>query len=140
MNDKLENETELSSSSLAKNLSAMAIGRYFGVSATQANSVLSGLGWVKKGQEGWEVTELGKSLGGVQSEVKRTGAHYVIWPAAILANQTLMAKMPKVGNPPEAGPNQGQQADVETLNASQFIDRMIASTPDWRGKTLANIR
>jgi hypothetical protein len=74
MNDKLENEKTSSTPALPKAITAMAIGRHFGVSANQANAVMSELGWMKKGPKGWEVTEPGKKLGGIQAEDKNSGA------------------------------------------------------------------
>jgi hypothetical protein len=141
MNDKLENEKELSISALPKAITAMAIGRHFGVSANQANSIMSELGWIKKGPKGWLVTEPGKKLGGIQSEDKNSGASYARWPAAILGNRMLIAKMRETkGDLPEAGRDEDRPVDVETVTASELIDRLIANTPDWRGKTHTNLR
>lgn len=139
MNAKLENGKKPSSSAVAKNLSAIAIGRYFGVSAINANSVLLELGWIKKGPKGWVTTELGESLGGTTSKVKNSDTTYVLWPGSVLRDRALVAKMPQE----KAGMQEGRQdraASGMTVTASDFIDRFIANTPDWRGKTFSNLR
>src|ERR1039458_4987481 len=141
MNDKLENEKPSSTPALPKAITAMAIGRHFGVSANQAYAVISELGWMKKGPKGWEVTEPGKKLGGVQAEDKNSGALYVRWSSAILGDKTLISKMREAkGDLSGTGQPEDRPVDLETVTASELIDRLIANTPDWRGQTFASLR
>lgn len=82
-------------------LTSTLIGKHFNISATRTNSILSELGLIEKGVKGWKVTELGKRLGGVQSQDKISGTPYVRWPENIKTNQILMASVQEVkGNPP----------------------------------------
>lgn len=134
MNAKSENKQK-STTPFPNAITAMAIARHFCSSANDTNVILSDLGWIKKGPKGWEVTETGKSLGGIQSEVKDTGSRFVRWPASILNNKTLIESMEEA-----TGKKQSQQPDVETMSAGQLIDRAISQTPDWRGETFARLR
>ncbi len=47
------------------------------------------MGWIEKELAGWEVTKLGKSLGGRQFEHETSGGTYVLWPESILNNKNL---------------------------------------------------
>ncbi len=77
-------------------VTATAIGKYFEISANRTNSIISELGWVKKGLKGWLITELGKRLGGVQSKDKTSGVPYVRWPESMVTNTILIASMHEV--------------------------------------------
>ena len=49
-------------------LTATAIGKSLDTPANRVNSILSELGWIKKDiVKGWQITEQGKRLGGIQS-------------------------------------------------------------------------
>lgn len=77
-------------------LTATAVGKQFGVTATKCNYILSELGWLKKGLKGWLVTPSGARLGGQQSEDFRSGVPYVKWPTSILDNRALVDTMGEV--------------------------------------------
>jgi hypothetical protein len=119
-------------------ITAMAICRHFAVNTNQVNAVLAELGWIEKGPKGWLVTDSGKSMGGIQCEVKGTGAQFVRWPASILNDKKLANAL--AGE--DDGTTAGQQPppDAVTMTAGQAIDRIIAQTPDWRGKVFAQLR
>ena len=72
-----------------KLLNATAIGKHFNISNQRLNLIFSELGWIQKDIAGWEVTKLGKSLGGRQFEHETSGGTYVLWPESILANKNL---------------------------------------------------
>jgi hypothetical protein len=71
-----------------KLLNATAIGKHFGISSQRLNLILSELGWIQKNIAGWDVTKLGKSIGGKQFEADQ-GFTYVVWPDNILQNKNL---------------------------------------------------
>ena len=73
----------------AKLINATAIGKHFNVSSQRLNLILSELGWIEKDIAGWEVTKLGKTLGGRQYEHETSGGTYVLWPDTILTNKNL---------------------------------------------------
>jgi hypothetical protein len=71
-------------------LSSTALSKHFNVSAQKINLILSELGFIEKDVAGWEITKLGKSIGGRQREHETSGAYFVIWPATILQNKRLL--------------------------------------------------
>ncbi|MBI2980350.1 MAG: glycerol kinase [Chloroflexi bacterium] len=73
-----------------KLLTATAIGKIFEVPVTRINLILSELGWITKYIKGWQITELGKRLGGIQSEDKVSGTPYVRWHGSIVNNRILV--------------------------------------------------
>ena len=73
-----------------KFLSSTALSKHFDVSAQRINLILSELGFIEKDVAGWEVTKLGKSIGGRQREHETSGGYFVIWPATILQNKRLL--------------------------------------------------
>lgn len=73
----------------AKLINATAIGKHFNISSQRLNLILSELGWIEKDIAGWEVTKLGKTLGGRQYEHETSGGTYVLWPDTILTNKNL---------------------------------------------------
>lgn len=89
-----------------KLLNATAIGRHFDISSQRLNLIISELGWIKKDIAGWEVTKLGKSLGGRQFEHETSGGTYVLWPENILYNKNLVSVFKDTSTAPEPNKNQ----------------------------------
>jgi hypothetical protein len=75
--------------SKSKLVNATAIGKHFNVSSQRINLILSELGFQENDVAGWEVTKLGKNLGGKQFEHEQSGKSYVLWPESILVNKNL---------------------------------------------------
>lgn len=74
-----------------KFLTARGVGQYFDLSANKLNHILSELGWLKKGSvKGWNITDQGLKLGGIQTEDQRSGIPYVRWPENITEVQSLV--------------------------------------------------
>lgn len=74
-----------------KLLNATAIGKHFDISSQRLNLILSELGLIEKDlAAGWEITKLGKSIGGRQFEHETSGANYVLWPESILQYKRLL--------------------------------------------------
>lgn len=74
-------------------ITATAIGKHFELSATKTNYILSELGWIRKSLKGWELTEQGAKLGGVQEEDKKSGIPFVRWPETIVNSKALLESM-----------------------------------------------
>lgn len=75
-------------------LTATNIGKNFEIPANRINSILSELGWIKKDiVKGWQITEFGKRLGGIQSKYRTTGVPYVRWPENIIKNKILITSI-----------------------------------------------
>jgi hypothetical protein len=72
-----------------KLLNATAIGKHFAISSQRLNLIFSELGWIEKDIAGWQITKLGKGLGGRQFEHETSGGTYVLWPDNILINKNL---------------------------------------------------
>lgn len=72
-----------------KLLSATGLGEVFGIPARRVNQILSEHGWIKKHLKGWLITPLGLRVGGSQRESGKSGVPYVLWPASVLANESL---------------------------------------------------
>ena len=75
----------------SKMLNATAIGKHFDVTSQRLNLILSELGWIEKDIAGWNITKLGKNVGGRQFEHESSGGSYVLWPENILQNSSLLA-------------------------------------------------
>jgi hypothetical protein len=74
-----------------KFINATAIGKHFDISSQRLNLILSELGLIEKDiAAGWEITKLGKSIGGRQFEHETSGANYVLWPETILQYKRLL--------------------------------------------------
>ncbi|SHG95742.1 hypothetical protein SAMN05444372_11232 [Flavobacterium micromati] len=84
----------------AKLINATAIGKHFDISSQRLNLIFSELGWIEKDIAGWEITKLGKSLGGRQFEHDTSGGTYVLWPDNILENKNLTSIFNEVANIP----------------------------------------
>ncbi len=109
-------------------LTATAIGKHFEIPATRINSILSELGWIKRGLKGWLVTELGKRLGGLQSKDKNSGVPYVRWPESIISNKTLVTSMREAkGDIPTTSLDQAQNTGKDEVEfREKFPAKLIA--------------
>ncbi len=77
-----------------KLLTSTVIGKHFNITNQRMNLILSELGYIERvfiGQDsnGWTTTKLGKSIGGKQLE-SENGSTYVVWPASILNNKSII--------------------------------------------------
>ena len=84
----------------SKFLNPTAIGKHFNVSSQKINLVLSELGFIENDNRGWEITKLGKNIGGKQLKHDQSGKFYVMWPQSILSHKSLV----DVFAPPSATP------------------------------------
>ncbi len=75
----------------SKLINATAIGKHFDMSSQRLNLIFSEIGWIKKDLSGWQITKLGKGLGGRQFEHETSGGNYVLWPENILDNHNLIS-------------------------------------------------
>jgi len=76
---------------ISKLINATTIGKHFDISSQRLNLILSELGLIEKDfAAGWEITKLGKSIGGREFEHETSGANYVLWPESILQYKRLL--------------------------------------------------
>ncbi len=97
-----------------KLLNATAIGKHFDISSQRLNLILSELGWIKKDIAGWQVTKLGKNLGGRQFEHETSGGTYVLWPDNILNNKNLTSVFKDTSPVPESHMIHGDKEPAKT--------------------------
>ncbi|HEX9897397.1 MAG TPA: hypothetical protein VGA85_07050 [Dehalococcoidales bacterium] len=102
-------------------ITATSIGEFHKISANRINSILSELGWIKRDTaiNGWQVTDFGKKVGGVQSTFKNTGVPYVRWPQNILENKALITSIDEA------------KGDVTTVTQNQ-VETTITNDTDIR--------
>lgn len=99
-----------------KLLNATAIGKHFSVSSQRLNLLLNELGWIEKIVAGWQLTKLGKHLGGRQFEHDTSGSSYVLWPDSVLQNKDLL--------------EQFQESPTEKLNSKDSLNITSKSDTD----------
>lgn len=110
-----------------KLINATAIGKVFGVSSQRLNLILSELGWIEKDLAGWEVTKLGKSVGGKQFEHESSGGSYVLWPESILSNKSLKGAFTSTKTEVEKPIISNDVPTVESLsNTNNFREKFEA--------------
>ncbi len=97
-----------------KLLNATAIGKHFDISSQRLNLILSELGWIEKDIAGWQVTKLGKNLGGRQFEHETSGGTYVLWPDNILNNKNLTSVFKDTSPAPESHMIHGDKEPAKT--------------------------
>ena len=77
----------------SRHISATIIGKTVGLNAREVNRILSELGWIKHGFQGWELTAIGEQYGGIQLENDSSGTFYVVWPQDIQNNKVLSKQL-----------------------------------------------
>ncbi len=107
-----------------KLLNATAIGKHFDISSQRLNLILSELGWIEKDIAGWQLTKLGKSLGGKQFEHETSGGTYVLWPDNILINKNLSSVFQEVHTAPDRTKTQ-----VEKEPSKNIVDNFREKFP-----------
>lgn len=121
-------------------LTATAIGKHFEIPATRINSILSELGWIKRGLKGWLITEFGKRLGGLQSKDKNSGVPYVRWPESIISNKTLVTSMSEAkGDIPTTSQDQAQNAGKDDVEFREKFPAKLRAMDGHRVRSKAEL-
>jgi len=89
-------------------LTVSKIAEQFRVNPQKLNLIFSELGWIEKDIRGWQITRLGKSIGGKQRDHAESGKQYVVWPKSILENKTLQETL----SSEKVGGEDGKQQEV----------------------------
>jgi len=85
--ERLDQHPLLSAIESNQRITAASMCRYYPrLHARQINRALAELGFQHHSILGWELTPLGRTLGGQQDESKNSGAFYVTWPHEIIDN------------------------------------------------------
>lgn len=75
--------------SSGKRLSATQLGERLNLNAKRVNQLLSELGWIKKSEQGWQVTPAGLAHGAQQKTDKESQQLFVLWHDTITRNKRL---------------------------------------------------
>lgn len=105
-----------------KLINATAIGKHFDISSQRINLILSELGWIEKDIAGWQITKLGKGLGGRQFEHETSGGTYVLWPDSILSNKNLSSIFKDTSTAPEPPKLQSEKEPIKPIS-DNFRDK-----------------
>lgn len=109
----------------AKLINATAIGKHFDISSQRLNLILSELGWIEKDIAGWQISKLGKSLGGRQFEHETSGGTYVLWPETILLNKNLASVFKDV--PDTSQPTISHTKETPKTTSDNFREKFPAT-------------
>lgn len=111
-----------------KLINATAMGKHFNISSQRLNLILAELGWIEKDIAGWQITKLGKGIGGRQLEHETSGSTFVLWPDNILSNKNLVAVFKDSSTSPD-GHHSQLEKETETLKTTSdsFRDKFPAT-------------
>ena len=116
-------------------ITAAAMRRYYPrLHARQINRALAELGLQHHSILGWELTALGRSLGGQQEESEASGAFYVTWPHEIIDNPVIHRELTLQSDQIETPPVvEGEEPDLFACNNAGTpctgIDGHVLNTP-----------
>jgi hypothetical protein len=108
-----------------KLINATTIGKHFEISSQRLNLILSELGWIEKNIAGWDVTKLGKRIGGRQFEHETSGGTYVLWPDNILDNENLTSLFKEV--PDISQPKKTNTEKLSETSSNNFREKFPAT-------------
>ena len=77
-------------------LTASQIGERNHLSGRQINLMFAELGWIRRADDGWQVTSHGKRAGGLQKAHSRHNTPYVCWPEQVLHNPNVVMSLKDV--------------------------------------------
>ena len=110
--ESLENHQLLSAIESNQRISASMLRRYYPrLHPRQINRALSELGLQVHSVLGWELTEQGRRLGGLQEESENSGAFYVTWPHEIIDNPVIQRELREYAEGGETPPPGDDFAD-----------------------------
>jgi hypothetical protein len=135
--ESLQTHRLVSAIESSKRVTAAGMKRlYPGLELRHINRALAELGLQHHTVLGWELTDLGKRLGGQQQESESSGALYVNWPHEFAENQILQRELHKLESTPT--PSRAVVADLaddlfavkssETNNTYEGIDGHLLNT------------
>ena len=110
--ERLDHHPLLAAIESNQRITASNMRRYYPrLHARQINRALAELGLQRHSILGWELTALGRSLGGQQAESDNSGAFYVTWPHEIIDNPVVHRELTRQSDqltPPEPPPQTGE--------------------------------
>ncbi|MEP5765534.1 MAG: hypothetical protein ABJ308_13125 [Halieaceae bacterium] len=119
----LESHALLSAIESNQRISASAMRRYYPkLHPRQINRAMAELGLQVHSVLGWELTEQGKRLGGLQEESENSGAFYVTWPHEIVDHPVIhreLAAQSEIGE--EQAPVAAEDDLFANLGGSELV-------------------
>ncbi len=117
-------------------ITASSMRRYYPrLHARQINRALAEIGLQQHTVLGWELTPLGKRMGGQQAESEASGAFYVTWPHEIVDNPVVDRELTRQSDQfpaPESAGEEGEPdlfARSEKVYSGEGIDGHALSSP-----------
>lgn len=117
-------------------ITAASMRRYYPrLHARQINRALAELGLQHHSVLGWELTALGRSMGGQQEESEASGAFYVTWPHEIVDNPVVHRELTRQSDqiptpePADANAEPDLFANADTKISCEGIDGHVLATP-----------
>ena len=131
---RLEQHPMLQALENNKMLSAAALGEDFQLSGRAVNRCLAELGWLKRELHGWILTAAGKYSGGVQMENRQTDMLYALWPASVMENPVLAARLRTCAAAVSGSPGDdlfAHQDTFESVDGHQHAQRELLAICHW---------
>ena len=132
----LDHHPLLSAIESNQRITAASMRRYYPrLHARQINRALAELGLQHHSILGWELTDLGRKLGGQQEEAEASGAFYVTWPHEIIDNPVIHRELSAQSDQiqPPAGEDDSVEPDLFSGDSAagncEGIDGHVVETP-----------
>ena len=107
--ERLDHHPLLSAIESNQRINAASMCRYYPrLHARQINRALAELGLQRHSILGWELTDRGRSLGGLQEESDNSGAYYVTWPHEIIDNPVIHRELTRQSDQSQPVVSQGE--------------------------------
>ena len=142
--ERLDQHPLLSAIESNQRITAATMCRYYPrLHARQINRALAEMGLQEHSILGWELTDLGKSLGGQQEESKSSGAYYVTWPHEIIDNAVVHRELQRQSDqlPGPAEPEQAAQdlfdqdpavsGGLHSIDGRMFESPLLLAVSNW---------
>lgn len=110
-----------------QHLTASAIGREYGLSATLVNRLLAERGWIRADGRGWRLTDTGRAEGGVQRDDERSGIPYVVWSPDINAHPVMLRALQCL----RSEPDRDASLPVRSLDGHSCRNAVCAQVCNW---------
>lgn len=106
----------------SQRFTAVTLGRHYShLNARQMNRILAELGLQQHTIMGWELTEYGARLGGLQEESSATGGLYVTWPSELVENPVVHRELNRQGGQAKVAMDEyGVEQDLFASPAEDF--------------------
>lgn len=119
-----------------KRITAASMRRYYSrLHARQINRALAEIGLQHHSILGWELTDLGRSMGGQQEESEASGAFYVTWPHEVIDHPVVHRELTRQSDqiptlePGDSSAEPDLFANAETKLNCDGIDGHLLRTP-----------